>query len=214
MSTATAGAGAVSGHVNSVDRARADIYASVAHAISFPDEDWFDLVRSGAWSREFGGLTAELPFRLTLSQSGSRVPSDYDAFQSEYIRLFEIGGRNGSPCPLHSGQYSRDRLQTLEDLLRFYTFFGVRAKTGCMPDHAAVEFEFMSHLAQQSARAVPDSPDANSLRLAQRDFLTRRLSWWPELAQRVRGQKPQTFYRNLVTITEKFLGLDLQYLSL
>ncbi len=114
---------------------------------------------------------------------------------------------------MHSGQYSRDRLQTLEDLLRFYTFFGLRAKTGFMPDHVAVEFEFMSYLAQQSAQAVPDSADAHSLRLAQRDFLTRRLAWWPELAGRVRGQKPQTFYRILVTITEKFLGLDLQYLS-
>jgi putative dimethyl sulfoxide reductase chaperone len=114
---------------------------------------------------------------------------------------------------LHSGQYSRDRLQTLEDLLRFYTFFGLRAKTGFMPDHAAVEFEFMSYLAHQSAQAAPGSPDVDSLRLAQRDFLTRRLSWWPELARRVRSQRPQTFYRNIVTITEKFLGLDLQYLS-
>lgn len=213
MSTATAGRGTVSRRANPSDQARSEIYASITRAISFPDEELFDFIKSGAWSREFGDLTGELPFRLTIPRNGSTVQNDYDGFQSEYIRLFEIGGRNGSPCPLHSGQYSRDRLQTLEDLLRFYTFFGLRAKTGFMPDHAAVELEFMSYLAQQSAEAIPDSQDANSLRLAQRDFLARRLSWWPELARRTRGQRPQTFYRNLVTITEKFLGLDLQYLS-
>lgn len=213
MTTATTRRRTAAKRTNPGDQARAAIYASVSRAISFPDEELFDFVRSGAWNREFGDLTAELPFRITLSRDGSPVRKDYDAFQSEYIRLFEVGGRNGSPCPLHSGQYSRDRLQTLEDLLRFYTFFGLRAKTGFMPDHVAVEFEFMSYLAQQSAQAVPHSPDADSLRLAQRDFLTRRLSWWPELTRRVRGQRPQTFYRKLVTIIDKFLGLDLQYLS-
>lgn len=188
------------------DTGRADVYSLLARAFTFPDEDFHQQIVSGDWASDTREAVDRLPYSLPYTNDRWRPPSDYDAFQSEYIRLFEVGGRRGPPCPLHSGHYARDRLQTLQEVVRFYTFFGLRTRTGFMPDHAAVELEFMSSLAATS----DGSHDETSRRHAQRDFLTRHLSWLPELAALVRGQRPLEFYRSLVTLTERFIQLELR----
>lgn len=203
---------AVAGRVASADRraddARADVYAALARAFTFPNEDFFREVDSGEWTRAAGEAVSRLPYSLPFANGDWRVPDDYETFQSEYIRLFEIGGRRGPPCPLHSGHYARDRLQALQEIVRFYTFFGLRTRTGFMPDHAAVELEFMAALASDESR------DEDSRRRAQRDFLARHLGWWPQLAALIRRQSPPAFYRSLTALTEQFIDLEFQLVEL
>jgi DMSO reductase family type II enzyme chaperone len=191
------------------EAARADTYCALARAFTFPDEDFFQEIVTGEWVHATGEAIDRLPYCLLFAQDRWRPPTDYESFQSEYIRLFEVGGRRGPPCPLHSGHYARDRLQTLQEIVRFYTFFGLRTRTGFMPDHAAVELEFMSSL------AAPENGSHNetSRRRAQRDFLARHLNWLPELAALVRAQRPLEFYGSLVTLTERFIQLELRQIE-
>jgi DMSO reductase family type II enzyme chaperone len=144
---------------------------------------------------------------------GATVPEDFDGFQSEYIRLFEVGGRGGAPCPLNSGHYATDRLRSLESLVRFYNFFGVQAEQGMMPDHVTIELEFMSFLAETEAAAKNES-DRRSCRRAQADFLGSHLaSWWPKITEKIKGQEPLPFYRSLADLTSRFLEADLKYVA-
>ncbi|HSP54956.1 MAG TPA: molecular chaperone TorD family protein [Dehalococcoidia bacterium] len=152
------------------------------------------------------------PFRLPRASAFS-APADFDTFQSEYIRVFQVGGRAGPPCPLHSGHYTNDRLRTLETLVRYYGFFGVQTQQGMMPDHVSVQLEFMNFLAEREDEATTER-DRRSCLLAQRDFLRDHLAnWWPRLLRKAEAQQPIAFYRAVVGVTSKFLQTDLSYLT-
>jgi TorA maturation chaperone TorD len=125
--------------------------------------------------------------------------------QSEYIRLFQIGGRRGPPCSLHEGFYTRDRSQTLQNLIRFYNYFGFRVVECVMPDHLPVQLEFMSELAGGAA------DDVSGLR-AQRDFLSTHLAWTDDLTGRVAKTKPHAFYRSLATLLSRLIVADQQFI--
>ena len=122
--------------------------------------------------------------------------------QSEYIRIFQVGGRRGPPCPLHEGQYTRDRGHTLQHLIRFYNYFTFDLAECVMPDLVAVELEFMSHLAGGGVS------DQQSLLRAQRDFLKSHLSWLSALAGRVARSNPPRFYGSLVKLADRFVAAD------
>jgi nitrate reductase assembly molybdenum cofactor insertion protein NarJ len=125
--------------------------------------------------------------------------------QSEYIRLFQIGGRRGPPCALHAGFSGRDRSQTLQNLIRFYNFFGFRVVECVMPDHLPVQLEFVSEL------AAGEAVDAASALRAQRDFLRAHLWWTDELAERVAKSGAHPFYRSLTALTARLVAADQRF---
>lgn len=64
-----------------------------------------------------------------------------------------------------------------EELIRFYHFFGLnRSPSALMPDHIAIELEFMQFLSVLEYRAAERGEDVTSIKKAQRDFLHRHLS--------------------------------------
>ncbi len=121
-----------------------------------------------------------------------------------------MGNRGRASCPLYSGHYTADRLRAMEELVRFYNFFGLRLAPGLMPDHLVVELEFMHYLAFKEAEA---GGDAASFRRAQRDFLERHLTnWLPRLSATLKAERPVPFYRSLVGLTNRFLAADRAHL--
>ncbi len=193
---------------------RSELYAFLSRLFSFPDVQMYPQVLNGCWLQDLTARFAGLPYSLKSEANRSwAAPSDYEQFQSEYIRLFEVGGRGGSPCPLHSGHYSRDRLRTMEELIRFYNFFGLRIAPGMMPDHVSAELEFMHYLAGSESETGDGAEQMSYLR-AQRDFLLRHLlNWWPLLAVRVKRERPIPFFRSLVTLTGRFLQTERAYVE-
>lgn len=192
--------------------ARSRLYLLLSTAISFPERDLHSQVTAGEWFREVASLCAQLPYRLSPGPEGRwRAPADYDAFQSEYIRLFEIGARGRAPCPLYSGHHTADRMRTMEELVRFYNFFGLKIAPGHLPDHASVELEFMHYLA---ARQDEEGEDRASYLFAQRDFLDRQLlNWWPRLAAALKRERTVSFYKSLAAFGLQFLQADRKYLG-
>lgn len=196
--------------------ARSRLYLLLSRAVSFPESDAYDEIASGSWFQELAPACAALPYRLNPGAASKwRAPDDYDAFQSEYIRLFEVGARGRAPYPLNSGHHTPDRLRTMEELVRFYNFFGLKLAPGLMPDHASVELEFMHYLAAKEAEETGAAgPDRDSYLYAQRDFVTRQLlNWWPAVAAKLKGERALPFYRSFASLITQFLDLERKYLE-
>jgi DMSO reductase family type II enzyme chaperone len=185
---------------------RSEVYSLLSLAHSFPGASFHAWAKEGQLAEQVAAALARLPYRLRASDLTWRVPDTYDEMQSEYIRLFQIGGRRGPPCSLHEGFYTRDRSQTLQTLIRFYNYFGFRVVECVMPDHLPVQLEFMSELA---AGDVAD--DLSRLR-AQRDFLSAHLAWADDLAGHVAGARPHAFYRSLTTLLSRLIAADRQFI--
>lgn len=188
------------------DSPRADVYARLSSALAFPDPAFHARIAADEWPEEIAAELARLPFRLRTHDLAWPVPDGYDEMQSEYIRIFQVGGRRGPPCPLHEGQYTRDRSHTLQHVIRFYSYFNFHRAESVMPDHASVELEFMSHLAGGVS-------DQQSLLRAQRDFLKSHLSWLSALAGRVARTNPPRFYGSLVKLTARLVAADQQFIK-
>jgi DMSO reductase family type II enzyme chaperone len=185
---------------------RSRVYGLLSRAFSFPDESLHMRVWDGQLADQLTAALGRLPFRLRTSDLRWPAPKSHEDMQSEYIRLFQIGGRRGPPCPLHAGHYGRDRGRTLQNLIRFYNYFGFRVTECVMPDHLAVQLEFMSELAAGGAA------DAASGQRAQRDFLRTHLGWTETLANRVGKAGPHPFYRSLTALTARLVAADQQFI--
>jgi DMSO reductase family type II enzyme chaperone len=183
------------------------LYSALIDGFSFPDVRFFESLLDRTWQTDVEAALEGLPYRFRPSGLRWTIPSSSDEMQTEYIRLFQIGGRGGPPCPLHEGHYTRDRSQTLQSVIRFYNFFGFRVVECVMPDHLSVQLEFISELA-----AGETEDELSSLR-AQRDFLCAHLTWAPNLAARAAGARAQPFYRSLTQLTSRLIAADQLYIS-
>jgi DMSO reductase family type II enzyme chaperone len=96
---------------------------------------------------------------------------------AEYTSAFDPAVSERA-CSLHEVSYGdQDQSSLFEELTRFYDYFGLSRSDGSqLPDHVAVELEFMHYLTYLEQKIDPSRPqDLASLRLAQRDFVTRHL---------------------------------------
>ena len=81
----------------------------------------------------------------------------------------------------------------MEEVLRFYRFFGMKLDAGThdLPDHVTIELEFMKVLTFIEGLASTRGGDTLPVFRAERDFLQRHPArWWPMLepqARRARG---------------------------
>jgi DMSO reductase family type II enzyme chaperone len=131
-----------------------------------------------------------------------------DELQVEYTRLFDAGGPGGPPCPLYGGLYGGARMQTMEEAVRFYNYFGLTlsGEPRELPDHLRTELEFLHYLAYREAEALRGGADAGPYRRAQRDFIERHPGRWvPKLRERVERNSPPRFIAETVRALERFL---------
>jgi DMSO reductase family type II enzyme chaperone len=194
---------------------RSRIYLLLAQAFTFPDEDLFASINTGEFALAVAEAGRGLPYALggaDVAGLGSAGDS-YLAFESEYIRLFDVGPM-GPPCPLYGGVYGGDRMKVMEDATRFYNFFHLRmaAPGQDLPDHITTELEFLHYLTFREGLARQEGVEPGSLLRAQRDFLARHLCRWvPQLEARLPKQDPAPFFAALVRFAAGFLQQDRAY---
>ena len=72
---------------------RSRLYQFLELAFAFPDEDLYDAVRDGSFAGAIANLCAALPYDMagTVTSDLRAVPESYVDFESEYIRLFDVG---------------------------------------------------------------------------------------------------------------------------
>jgi len=192
MTTATDAAG---------DRARA--YRQLAHLIAFPNREVHKALQTSAVEAVDGHGNAV------------DVPTPYEAYEAEYIRLFEIAPKR-PPCPLYEGYWrgrdGTERRELMAELMRFYRFFGLSLGESVreMPDHLAVELEFMAVLTDGEAAAVAEDGDGKSFRRAQRDVLQRHLGHWtPKVNGTIHEIDAHPFFQALVAEIDAQVQADL-----
>ena len=191
---------------------RSQLYKLLAAAFTFPDEDFFDALRDGTFATAVARTCRALPYDLSdvVTNSLRAVDGSYSDFQSEYIRLFDVGAA-GPPCPLYGGVYVGDRMKVMEDATRFYNFFQLRLSPQMheLPDHVTTELEFLHYLTFREAEAHQHGRDSASLLRAERDFLARHLcKWVPQLQARLAKQDTNPFFPALVRLARTFFEND------
>ena len=197
--------------------ARLGVYQALARLMACPDADSHAAAAAGEWPERLAHDAKLLPFAFdfgTASIDGAVSESD---FQAEYLRLFEVGSGEGGPgAPLFGGVYGGgDRMKKLEEVVRFYEYFGLRAspEDPRPADHLSTELEFMKYLTFKEA--VTTSPRLlASYRRAQQDFLERQVcSWVPQLAEHTVQQNANPFYSWVVATVATFTKADQAYVG-
>lgn len=195
--------------------ARSELYRLLADALAFPERAFHARVERGALRDEAADLLGRLPYRLptAVDLDGLSEAGPYVDFQAEYIRLFDVGAVR-PPCPLYGGEWGGSRKQTMEEVLRFYRYFGMKVSEQAreLPDHVTIELEFLQVLVFEEGMAQAAGVDPAPLLRAERDFLERHPArWWPLLERKLASQEPARFYAALASLTGAFLGRELTY---
>ena len=100
-------------------------------------------------------------------------------------------------------------------VVRFYDYFGYQlaAEREWAPDHLATELEFMHYLVFRESHATGHEAEL-SLRLAQRDFLSRHpLLWLPALRAAIEDRAESSYYPSLFNALQLFLEADHGWLT-
>jgi DMSO reductase family type II enzyme chaperone len=192
--------------------ARCLLYRLLANGFLYPDRGFFEDVQAGRYrdavTEVFKGQRGNLDAADGLVASGS-----YLDFQADYLRLFEVGS-GIPPCPLYSGLYRGGRKAVMEELTRFYNYFGLSIERGQgeLPDHIATELEFMHFLTFKELAAEAQHEDSTPYLRAQADFLERQLaSWLPALEQRLLRLDPPPYYAALACMTNALVHDEARY---
>lgn len=193
--------------------ARSQLYRLLANGFAFPDRAFFAALGNGSYRREVEETAQALPYALNCTLDGLGASGQYVDFQAEYLRLFEVA-MGLPPCPLYSGLYRGGRKAVMEELTRFYNFFGLSVEQGAgeLPDHLTTELEFMHFLTFKELAALHGGEDPTPYRRAQGDFLERQLtSWLPKLEERLERLSPPPFYAALASLTSALTHLEHAY---
>lgn len=193
---------------------RAVIYHLLEQPFRFPDVELTQTFISGEWQDKLKSCFAQTEFDLPRG-SDFRLRSGIKEFEVEFISLFEVG-MGGAPCPLHSGHYTRDRMVTMEETLRFYRFFNYSPDRSAdrFPDHINFELQFMALLAEAFETADETGADVLSPLLAQRDFAQRHLvSWLPGLSQLIDERATIDFFKQAGRLLCDFVTEDIAILE-
>jgi DMSO reductase family type II enzyme chaperone len=195
--------------------ARTGVYQILARLVAVPEPDVHAKAVANEWSAELASAGKLLAFPFDFAAPEGNGHGSFQDFQAEFLRVFEVGdGTDGPPAPIYGGLYAAGRLQRLEEVVRFYEYFGlsVSAEDPRPADHIATELEFMKYLTFKEA--VSSSPRLQvSFRRAQHDFLERQLCWTRELAERTRAAHAGPFWQWATSTVAGFVAADAAYVS-
>lgn len=195
--------------------ARTGVYQVLARLVSHPDEDAYGAAIAGEWGGRLTDAGKLLGFPFAFGNAAIEPATSREDFEADYLRIFEVGAGSGPPASLFGGAYGADRMQRLEEVVRFYEYFGLTtsAEDPRPADHLATELEFMKYLTYKEAVSI--SPRLQtSYRRAQQDFLDRQLvGWLPKLADNVRAADAGPYWQWVADTVAGFAAADAGYVS-
>lgn len=193
-------------------------YAGFAAAFAYPDAQALDVMKSGQFADFFRQLVSATHAPLAAGTDWRALDgewADLDSLQEEFTRLFEAGSA-GPPCPLYESHYRGGELETLEELVRYYDFFGLSLPDDrqVRPDHLATQLEFLHFLSFHEAQSGEDPAVVAALVRAQRDFIDRHTgAWIPMLGQALAAQPARRFFPELTRLLDNFLKAEMARLG-
>ena len=192
-------------------------YTSFAAAFEYPEAELLDAIRTGKLADKFRELLSAIDPKLVAAVNWDALRdagADDDELKIEFTRLFDVGG-SSPPCALYGGLYSNARMKTMEELVRFYNFFGLSMSETPheLPDHITTQLEFLHFLTYQESNLAEDGADIADCRRAERDFIARHPGRWiPQLLAKLVEHKSMVFFQELTRLLDGFLTLERQTL--
>lgn len=195
--------------------ARSCAYKLFSEAFEYPDDARLVLLRQGVPAAELKMVITEIaPALAALANWDALVwPEEDEELQVEYTRLFDAGV-SGPACSLHEGAHRPSRMGVLEELVRFYSYFGLgRAEQpNDLPDHLSTQLEFLHWLSHSEAVLCQDGFDPADYRRAQRDFLIHHPGkWLPKLTSQLAARNAADYYIELAGLLLAFINHDMQH---
>lgn len=141
-----------------------------------------------------------------------------ESLQVDYSRLFI--GPYGLLAPPYGSMYLENMgiligASTL-DVQRRYAREGLSVDIKEVPDHIAIELEFMYYLVlkEEEANSIGDSQSAAAYQKKQKAFLVSHLGVWvADFADKVESNARTEYFRTLARVTKSFIKRDLELLS-
>lgn len=200
---------------------RAQVYTLLSLGFRSPADELVAGLRNGAFRRELQralrAAGAPLPVHdiRTLAGSRDRPPSSTlaRALRLEHTSLFV--GPHALPAPPYESVFREPTWgvmgeTTLEVRHAYETMgFALQPEAGELPDHVAVELEFLACLAEEEAMAWSAADELTALHWLEEEhtFLERHLGQWlPTLTDRVIAATTSPFYRSLARIARVFVA--------
>ena len=189
---------------------RSFVYGTLAACLQYPDELLTESINSGTLLK---GLKSIFDFEKDLALAGDDARGlaakvTLVSMESGYTRLVEVTAPHGAACDVDAGLHYGDRMQVMEDHIRFYNFFDLHMPDVIeeLPDHLCTELEFLRFLSTQEAYAIENGQPARALQKAQRDFISRHvLRWIDSLEESVTNCASEPFYLSLIKLIKAVL---------
>ncbi len=196
--------------------ARSQLYLLLSDGFQVPDHELHNDVSSGKFREWILDAIEKLPYELNAPVSTELLTAeaDYEEFNSEFMRLFEVGSPN-PPCPLYESWYLGGQKGIFKELVSFYNFFKLSvSEARDLPDHLTLELDFMHFLTFKEVEGIHAGVEPGSFTRASRDFLKRHPARWvPQLCRKVADSESLEFYQGLTELLETFIGCEIRFLD-
>lgn len=196
--------------------ADADIYRLLSLSFAYPDEETIEILRSiiedvGEIIHSFSSEVQEKFLLYKDSLNGLST----EAVEEEFTELF----MTRMLCPPYENSYGKSgdsKAENLADINGFYKAFSlsVSEKGSEMPDHIAIELEFLSLITLKEAygieRGIRDMVEVCVL--AKKKFLKDHIGRWAGLfCKNLIKRTTKDSYRNLALLTSSFIEEQMKF---
>lgn len=206
---------------------RAVTYRLFSHIFLYPHGERLLAVAAAARElQEQGAVLARFAFfeqwQQLLHQLQGLGERDAGELQGKFVSLFSVNAGGDLPCPPYESTYRVPAGQPTGWLLaqveQEYTAAGLTLSPslGELPDHLAVEMEFVASLCGQEAQAWEERDLVHGIAALQRQkaFLDRHLArWLPDFTWRVMAADGKGLFAAVSRGAQSFISYDCDFLD-
>ncbi|GAB4411215.1 MAG: molecular chaperone TorD family protein [Thermodesulfovibrionales bacterium] len=193
----------------------ADIYRLLSLSFAYPGRETMETLRCIV--DDIGEVIDSMKEEFILFKNSLNSISS-DELEGEFTELF----MTRMLCPPYENSYGKigsDKSKNLADINGFYKAFGlsISDSDSDMPDHIAVEMEFLSLLALKEAygieRDIGDMVEVCSS--AKNKFLKDHIGRWAgTFCKNLMERTTNDFYRNLALLASRFIEGEIRFYGL
>ncbi len=196
------------GEILSRECERGDSYKLLSECYYLPDENLIRMLNGLSDSAR--GLHPDLAVNIPGMD-------DVELLKVDYSKLF-VGPYELLAPPYGSVYLEDGRLMgnSTMDVKKWYAEEGLEITLREVPDHIALELEFVYFLISRETEAISSSDPDSAIHYLRKQaaFIETHLGQWvSEFADRMEKRAETEFYRNLAHATESFVKLDLENLN-
>lgn len=198
-------------------KARANLYSMFSRVyLREVDKPFLDLLRRN----DIAKTLKESGFKFYDELVSKKEEEFLEELAVEFASLFLISpGKKLSPYEsVQVGKEAQLGGEAASKVLFFYkkAGFSFPEEHALLPDHFAVELEFMGHLCDREAAAIDrdDKKESEFQRVLQKEFAMSHLGrWYRQFLGKIEAATEHPFYKEFSLFAKEFLDSEVEYLE-